>query len=966
VITVGGLFVIGSAGWSEENLARQATYTLESAGYGYPGQIIPGSNVLIDKAGWYESPYVQYTDDGQRLIDGRTDAGGCVTTWFWGAMAKRVTLTFTLPAPAKVAQVKVCCPDSQGALTDGVELTLLRGSGDTPVFSASQDHPGTGGHTFEFEAGNVEARVARIVLQSERSPYMAISEVEIVGEWVGSLPAEVKPGLRRIVRRTDLAQATALPEAPNGAQLITTTRGVVPLSFVLREAPAAKPAQETNLLPVVRKLLDNNPATGWTSDSAQLTHRSAEMVLDLGRTWRIARLAVGLPGAKSGGYLNHVAASVAPRREGPWTGAVDRLMNPVWPPEQPAEPYYIPSEPLDISGRFLKVQFTQDAFSAGRMALADVLVWGTPGTDLLPAAKIDANPDRIPLEPEYLSDLRAPFRRIKEQKIAIAFGAADLEGLRKLKAAGIDAVLENIRPWGEGDPRKFEAVAEETARQCQEAGLLFFAASQFGSSHHYFQYRKLDLGNGVGHERTPCPLDRSYWRRIVYDPVMASVRASQRVPILGHAFDFEMYESDETNFSGACLCDFCFGNFAQEFLPPHAVDGVPHEGRQAFLKANDLSALYARYQAREVQKMASEIERAVHRINPDFVLGYLPIFEWVPGLSRGFGTPTQPVIVFSESEYTPGYSAQVDANAAAWPQAGYPVLYLPGLWLAQHKPESVAQNAFRLARAADGWWFFLTMAVTLPAEKRERYWTLAPGYDAPEYLAAMRRANDAIREYVRTGAVPDWLPESEEPPPPEATVPSTSAPPRIDGDLSDPPWQKAVRLAFRENARGGPPDAGSTAFVCYDDRNLYVAVECLEPQMEKVVATHTDPDDGDLWHDDCVEIFLSPRPATSIYYHFLINPLGVLADVAYGRQGVGSSETTWDSGATVAARRGPDHWTVELALPFRSVGGATPPRGRTWRANFNRERRPVSELSAWSPTGGFFHRPAHFGVLKWE
>ena len=62
------------------------------------------------------------------------------------------------------------------------------------------------------------------------------------------------------------------------------------------------------------------------------------------------------------------------------------------------------------------------------------------------ATEIDARPERIQAEPEYLADLRAPFRRIREQKAVFGFGGADLKGLRQLKAAGVDAVLENIRP----------------------------------------------------------------------------------------------------------------------------------------------------------------------------------------------------------------------------------------------------------------------------------------------------------------------------------------------------------------------------------------------------------------------------------------------------------------------------------------------------------------------------------------
>ena len=954
-------------GWSGEVLSRSATYTVESAGYGYPGQIIPGSNIVIDKEGWHDSPYVQYADDGQRLIDGSKGTGGAVTTWFWNAMPKRVTITFALPASAKVARVKVYCPESQGARTDRIELTLLREAKGETTLSSSRSNPGKGGHVFELDAGNAKARVARIVLSSNASAYMSVSEVEVFGEWMAPRPPHLEPGLRKIVRRRDLTEVTRLPAAPPAAQLITATGGIVPLAFVLRETPEAKPTKETDLLPIAATLLDGNAATHWVSGAAGNTRRTAEMVLDLGRAWRTLRLAVGVPGAQTGShYLNHVAVSVAPSAGGPWRVAVDRLMNPAWPPEQPGEPYHIPSPPLDVTGRFLKVRFAQDPFSARSLAVAEVLVWGTAATEAARAVKIDARPDRIEAEPEHLADLRAPFRRIREQKISLAFGGADAAGVRKLKSAGMHVVLENIRPWGVGDPQKFEEAAEEMARRCRDAGLEFLAASQFGSSHHYLKYPKLDLGNGVVHARTPCPLNKYYWRRIVYDPVMASVRASQRVPILGHAFDFEMYESDETRFSGPCMCDACFGRFAREFLPRDAIDGVPHEGRQAFVKANDLSALYSRYQAREVQHMSAEIEREVHEVNPDFVLAYLPVFEWVPGISRGFGTPTQPVLVLSESEYTPGYSAQVDENARSWPAAGYPVLYLPGLWLAQHTPESVAQNAFRLARAADGWWFFVTKAVTVPAEERKGYWSLAEGHDAPEYLAAMRRANDAIREHVGAGAPPDWLPESTERPPPEAAVRRAPRPPEVDGDLPEPTWKNAVALPFHENNKGGLPDAGSTAFVSYDDLHLYVGVECLEPLMDKVVTDHTRPDDVEIWQDDCVEVFLRPDPEASVYYHLIVNSLGVLADVACGRQGEGSTETTWDSGAVVAARRGRDRWAVELAIPLEALGAPTPLRGRTWRANVNRERRPVGELSAWSPTGGFFHLPAHFGVLKFE
>ena len=61
-------------------------------------------------------------------------------------------------------------------------------------------------------------------------------------------------------------------------------------------------------------------------------------------------------------------------------------------------------------------------------------------------------------------------------------------------------------------------------------------------------------------------------------------------------------------------------------------------------------------------------------------------------------------------------------------------------------------------------------------------------------------------------------------------------------------------------------------------------------------------------------------------------------------------------------------WTVELAIPFRSLGRCTPEPGEEWRGNLYRIDRfpPPMEFQAWSPTlrdPANFHVPAHFGTI---
>ena len=123
--------------------------------------------------------------------------------------------------------------------------------------------------------------------------------------------------------------------------------------------------------------------------------------------------------------------------------------------------------------------------------------------------------------------------------------------------------------------------------------------------------------------------------------------------------------------------------------------------------------------------------------------------------------------------------------------------------------------------------------------------------------------------------------ESEQPSPASApgTIYKTDAPVIVDGALDEPCWKDAeVAQNFSLNEGSGPAKAQSRAFVAWDDKNLYVAYRCDEPQMKSLVAKVKERD-GRVWEDDCIEIFLLPnRTNPQDFYHVVFNTLGTLRD----------------------------------------------------------------------------------------
>lgn len=195
----------------------------------------------------------------------------------------------------------------------------------------------------------------------------------------------------------------------------------------------------------------------------------------------------------------------------------------------------------------------------------------------------------------------------------------------------------------------------------------------------------------------------------------------------------------------------------------------------------------------------------------------------------------------------------------------------------------------------------------------------------------------------------------------------TSAPPTIDGDLGDATWKGLEAATGFVIFPGGKDKATkqTTAYITYDDKNLYVAYKCDEPTPDKAKAVVKARDGDPIWDDDEIELFLDPaHKAAKPYFQIIVNAGNVQFDNYTGAGDVGWN-AKWESAVKVAA----GSWGVEFSIPFAELKVGVPKDGDVWGINFTRHVMTVApdQWTTWSVIeAGGFHQPQLFGDVTFK
>ena len=201
-------------------------------------------------------------------------------------------------------------------------------------------------------------------------------------------------------------------------------------------------------------------------------------------------------------------------------------------------------------------------------------------------------------------------------------------------------------------------------------------------------------------------------------------------------------------------------------------------------------------------------------------------------------------------------------------------------------------------------------------------------------------------------------------------VPQVAQPPVINGNLSEIAWQATTVLSPFQNPDGADtPQNLTEAFLLWDTENFYVGVKAYMSDSFLPYISQTQHD-SPIWEDECIEILIDPNPQTDTYYHLVINPMGAYFDQQINTSGepsfqfaphdiqttlnrktmptAFSGDKAWNSDAKVASQINTTFWSLEIAIPRKTLESAPkmdsqPTRSVESRWLFNIHRKMYSK-----------------------
>jgi hypothetical protein len=163
--------------------------------------------------------------------------------------------------------------------------------------------------------------------------------------------------------------------------------------------------------------------------------------------------------------------------------------------------------------------------------------------------------------------------------------------------------------------------------------------------------------------------------------------------------------------------------------------------------------------------------------------------------------------------------------------------------------------------------------------------------------------------------------------------------PVIDGKLDDPVWQSAEAVELVKYDKATKKEVKSlfpTAVkAVWTKEGVTFGLNMSEPNpgalKKEMGANH---DDGGLWAQDCIEIFIDPSVAgNGASYQFLITAGGGIFDAK-------GADVSWNcEGLKQQSYVGKDFWSLEVFVPMSAFPDAKAPNtGVTWNGQFTRHR----------------------------
>lgn len=221
--------------------------------------------------------------------------------------------------------------------------------------------------------------------------------------------------------------------------------------------------------------------------------------------------------------------------------------------------------------------------------------------------------------------------------------------------------------------------------------------------------------------------------------------------------------------------------------------------------------------------------------------------------------------------------------------------------------------------------------------------------------------------------------------------------------MNEAAWKSAPWTSYYVDIEGDKkplPYLQTRCKMLWDDQNLYIAAEMLEPHIWGNLTKH----DQIIFHDNDFEVFIDPDNDTHHYFELEWNALNTVFDLYMSKpyRNRGKLRTDWNAknmksaiaidGTINNASDTDRKWILEIAIPFDDLQlddfiTPSPKPGSTWRINFSRvqwetevaDGKYVKKKNAstgknlpennwvWSPQGVInMHFPERWGYIRFD
>ena len=167
----------------------------------------------------------------------------------------------------------------------------------------------------------------------------------------------------------------------------------------------------------------------------------------------------------------------------------------------------------------------------------------------------------------------------------------------------------------------------------------------------------------------------------------------------------------------------------------------------------------------------------------------------------------------------------------------------------------------------------------------------------------------------------------------------------LDGRVDEPVWSRAVpATGFRQidPDNGAPATEATEVRIAYSADTLYLGVICHDGEPDRWLGYQRRRDEF-LSSDDRFMWTIDTFQTAQSGYFFEMNPSGLMGDSLMGG---GIDNRQWDGIWNARVARGAYGWSIEVAIPFRSLN--FDPRAEAWGINFQRTVRRKNEDSIWT------------------